>query len=117
MNDLYSAGNAGDHGILVFGKVKFDESSGRINFLNILQQNAKHLDLTKRLAGKAQGVTQRETRIDCPRWLYLAGDFLGQADRNGRNTGRFNDALDQPHGLIAEASGRREKGNIDAVFI
>lgn len=42
-NILLFAGNAEDRGIVVFGEIKFDESSGSINFLKVFQQKAKYL--------------------------------------------------------------------------
>ncbi len=114
---LYFAGSAGEHGIVAFCKVNFEKSSGRLNFSKTFQQDAKDLNLAERLTRKAQRMTQRESGINCSRGFHLTGDLFGQANGDSRNSRRFNDALDQSHGLIAEASGRCEDGRIDAVLL
>ena len=68
------------------------------------------------LAGKAKGVSKRKTGINCPGRPHFSGNFCGQGDGDGRNSGPFNLALDQSHGLIADPSGGRQDGDINPVF-
>ncbi len=66
---------------------------------------SQYLQLDIPVMGSSQGMTQRETRVQCPRRLDLLGN--GQIEGNGyrRDSLLFKDALDQSNGLITETSG------------
>ena len=60
-------------------------------------------------------MTHRKTGVNRTRRIDFTGDFFGQAYGNRRNARCFNDALNQSHGLIADASGRRQDHHIDTI--
>ena len=72
--------------------------------------------LQGRLAEIPQRVTERVLHEQRPRGLDLLADLLDQGDRDGRETGVIQHALNQSHGLLADRSRRDEDDQIDAVI-
>lgn len=60
---------------------------------------------------------QRQGGVHGPRWFHFSRYLFGERDRDGCNAGRLNHPLDQPHGLVAEPSGRRQNDDVHAIFL
>lgn len=63
----------------------------------------------------AHGVAEGPVEIHGPGWLYLFSYFPLEGYGYRGNPGLFDYALYQPHGLIAEPSGRGEDHQVDPV--
>ena len=67
------------------------------------------------IARLAQRVTKRPLQVDTARRLYLFCVLSNDCYPNGGDACFFDLSLDQPHGLIADASSRGEQNDIDLV--
>ena len=79
------------------------------------QKKSQQLQLAKTLPGKSQGVPQGEAGIDSPGRLDFAADLQGEGNGDGGNPIGLKGALDQSHGLVAQASARRQNCQIDTI--
>ena len=61
-------------------------------------------------------MTHGKSGIQRPGRPDFLGDLAGQRDGYGGNSFLFDDALNQSHGLIAQASARRKDDNVNAIF-
>jgi len=62
-----------------------------------------------------QWISQRTIHKHCPRGLQTFGDLSQERDGDSRNSRLLDDALYQPHGLVAHRSNRRQQHRIDEI--
>ena len=92
------------------------DRSRRIDLIKGFKGLAQHGGLLVHIAGFAQGVPKRPVQKDRPWRFDLFGVFPDDGDADGGYTVCFDDPLNQPDGLIADASGRREQNGIHPVL-
>ena len=103
--------------VFVPGEFVHHDLAGLVQGLKITEQQAQQLQLAEALMGKGEGMAQGKAGVDRAGRLDLLADAAREGHRDGGDAGRFDDALDQSHGLIAQASGRGEDDGIHPILI
>jgi len=86
----------------------------RLQGIESLKQNGS---LLLYLEGLPQGISERVAKEEGPRRLHLARDLFLQRNPDGRNALGLDGALEQAHGLVAEASGWGQKDGLGAIAL
>jgi hypothetical protein len=81
------------------------------------QHIVDHAKLLRAIARRAQRVAERPFQMYCARRAHFLGDLAQTDDRDGWDAGGLDGAGDQSHGLIADASGRRQQYCVDAILL
>lgn len=94
---------------------KVHDGTGFLNRLQILQSCQQDPSLKVLIKRVSHGMTQRKSYQKRSRWLNLFGDHTVEGDGNRGDTLCLDGPLDQPHRLIAGASGGRHEHSIHPI--
>jgi len=94
-----------------------DDLSRRLCGAQGLKSLVQHGGLLIGAAGLAQRVAEGPAQEDRSRRFDFLGVGSVDGDADGRNSAGFYDALDQSHGLMADASGRCQQYHVHLQFL
>lgn len=103
--------------VAVAGELVHHDLSRSIQGLHIVQQQTQQLQLPEALVGKAEGVAQGETGVQCAGWFDFLADAPGEGHRDGGDPRCLDGSLNQSHGLVAEPSGGGQDGDINTIVL
>jgi hypothetical protein len=92
-----------------------DDFTRRCNNIKGVQGFEDHGPLLQDVPRFTERMSEWPAQEHGSRRTYLLGEFPYDRYADGGNTGFFDLSLDQPHGLIADASGRRQQDHVDVV--
>lgn len=75
------------------------------------------MELPKALVGEGERVAQRKAGENGPGRFDFTADAPGEGHGDGGDAGRFDDALDQSDGLVADASGEGQQRQVHLVLL